>query len=175
MPTPRDKKWSQRVKPEDRSNGLIWHHSHLEFSRKRSLDYYYKDKERRRANNKAWYAAHPGYKKAYRAKMKAADPEKFKQYHKNHMLKNKYGISLSEFGAMIQSQGGGCASCGGASTSKKGFHVDHDHKTGAIRGILCSGCNTALGLLKEDIDRMQKLIDYVVRCRYRRFEVVKRA
>lgn len=75
----------------------------------------------------------------------------------------QYGIDAQEFTAMLDAQGGGCAVCSG--TSKK-FHIDHDHVTGMVRGILCHNCNVSIGLLGEDDARMRALADYVVLHRF---------
>lgn len=60
-------------------------------------------------------------------------------------LKTKYGITIEDYDRILQTQGG-CAICGTKTPGGRGrFHVDHDHITGKIRGLLCSGCNTKLG------------------------------
>jgi hypothetical protein len=56
-----------------------------------------------------------------------------------------------------------CDSCGEAWTESykwARFCIDHDHNTGKVRGILCNGCNAALGYLNENSDKIQKLLDY---------------
>jgi hypothetical protein len=55
-----------------------------------------------------------------------------------------------------------CKCCGSPNSgSKKGWHVDHDHKTGAIRGVLCANCNIALGQVNDDINKLYQLINYL--------------
>ena len=54
-----------------------------------------------------------------------------------------------------------CAMCGGTPTRAEGWHVDHDHETGGIRGVLCSRCNHAIGLLDEDPQRLRAAADYL--------------
>lgn len=78
-------------------------------------------------------------------------------------LKNNYGITPEQWDDLFQSQGGKCASCGDVppEDAKRRFHVDHDHSTGAVRGILCHSCNVALGHLKEDQERIAKLGVYL--------------
>jgi len=68
-------------------------------------------------------------------------------------LLSKYGISDEGYRELLNSQGGVCAICLAPSDpdrKRKWFCVDHDHGTGEVRGILCSGCNKALGLLGDD-------------------------
>jgi len=60
----------------------------------------------------------------------------------------------------LESQRYACAVCE-RSFAEVVAHVDHDHTTGRVRGVLCSACNTALGLLKEDETRMAALISYI--------------
>ena len=59
---------------------------------------------------------------------------------KSH-LKRTYGLTVEEYDAMLAAQGGGCAICGRPPRADISLHVDHDHNTGAVRGILCFRCN----------------------------------
>jgi hypothetical protein len=62
-----------------------------------------------------------------------------------------YGLTMADFTALLDEQGGVCAICkGGRSGPGNRLHVDHDHTTGVVRGLLCSRCNTAVGLLRDD-------------------------
>ena len=63
---------------------------------------------------------------------------------------------------MLAAQDGKCAICGTTSTgNRKAFHVDHDHKTGKVRGLLCSNCNTGIGNLRDDIGLLNRAIEYL--------------
>jgi hypothetical protein len=75
-----------------------------------------------------------------------------REYH----LQQRYGITGAEVDAMIEAQGGTCAVCPG-----KPEHVDHDHKTGVVRGVLCFNCNQALGNVRDDPRVLRRLIDYL--------------
>ena len=77
-------------------------------------------------------------------------------------LKRTYGISYQEYLTMLEAQGGCCAICGTSDTGKrKAFAVDHNHETGAIRGLLCSNCNTGIGNLRDDVGLLERAIDYL--------------
>ena len=78
-------------------------------------------------------------------------------------LKARYGMTLEQYAAMLAAQGGGCAICGSATSSgcKNSFHVDHNHKTGNVRGILCQRCNTGIGSLREDATILRRAISYL--------------
>ena len=65
--------------------------------------------------------------------------------------KRRHGIEHGEYERMLHEQGGLCAICGTDEPNSAGsFHVDHDHETGKVRGLLCNRCNTRLGTLEID-------------------------
>lgn len=82
---------------------------------------------------------------------------------------NKYGLTLDELQHMEYSTGNRCQICGKSPNEQKphwrsGTHslfVDHCHKTGKVRGLLCRNCNTAIGLMNDDPELMMKMIDYI--------------
>lgn len=72
-------------------------------------------------------------------------------------LRRTFGLTEAERTAMAGSQGGRCAICGGADPK----HIDHDHVTGRVRGLLCGPCNMGLGLFKDDPNRLLSAIRYL--------------
>ncbi len=82
---------------------------------------------------------------------------------KNHgsersfLLKHRYGIDSVDFAWRVLQQDGVCALC----KRRKPKHVDHDHKTGEVRGILCFNCNRALGYVRDDPMALYALADYL--------------
>lgn len=78
------------------------------------------------------------------------------------MVLYTYGITQAEVDALIEAQGNLCAICrgerNGAGTR---LHIDHCHDTGRVRGMLCSKCNTAVGLLDNDPDRAELVAKYL--------------
>lgn len=86
------------------------------------------------------------------------------QQLRDRLHRHKYGISLAERDALFAGQGFQCASCTGKDPGHKlGWHLDHDHKSGRIRGILCHACNLSLGHAKEDPTRLRALANYIER------------
>ncbi len=70
---------------------------------------------------------------------------------------------MEQYAEMFSAQGSGCAICGSTTSRgcKNSFHVDHDHKTGKVRGILCQTCNTGIGSLKDDTKILRLAIQYL--------------
>ena len=68
-----------------------------------------------------------------------------------------YGITEEDFQRRLEEQGGLCKLCG----VRKATHIDHDHQTKAVRGVLCNSCNAALGIFFESPERLRQAADYV--------------
>jgi hypothetical protein len=77
--------------------------------------------------------------------------------------KRKYGLTPEALAAMIDSQGGKCAICTTDLTAlpQRNIHVDHCHKTGRLRNVLCGKCNTGLGMLRDDPVLLRRAADYI--------------
>ena len=87
----------------------------------------------------------------------------FKRTHeaqRSALLKVRYGITFADYDAMLMKQDGRCAICRKPPKGRY-LHVDHDHETGAVRGLLCARCNTALGHINDDKNRLLGLIEYL--------------
>lgn len=79
-------------------------------------------------------------------------------------LKKRYNMSLEDFNSLLGAQNGLCAICGHPETSRyRRLSVDHDHNTGKIRGLLCSGCNSGLGRFKDDPARVERALLYLTK------------
>lgn len=76
-------------------------------------------------------------------------------------LKRKFGITPEQYDEMLAAQGGVCALCGRTPRDDISLHVDHDHRTGVIRKLLCFQCNNALGDLGDDPDLLRAAADYL--------------
>ena len=79
------------------------------------------------------------------------------------ILKCKYGLSGDAYEALLEAQNFGCKICG--ATQSDAYHkrlaVDHDHKDGRIRGLLCARCNKILGFALDSTDILAKAIKYL--------------
>lgn len=78
-------------------------------------------------------------------------------------LRHKYGITVEEYEAMLVSQSGACAICGGVEPSGKRLAVDHDHGTGKVRQLLCHRCNLVLGQVHDDPNILRLAAMYLER------------
>jgi hypothetical protein len=74
-------------------------------------------------------------------------------------LPREYGITRMDLDALLEGQRGLCAIC----ERRTAVHVDHDHATGRVRGVLCFACNVALGHLQDDVALFRKAIGYLER------------
>ncbi len=78
-------------------------------------------------------------------------------------VQKEYGLGPGEYGQLYLHQGGKCAICRWARGISKNLSVDHDHKTGLVRGLLCTRCNQLLGHLKDDPEAGRRIAQYLVR------------
>lgn len=81
-------------------------------------------------------------------------------------LKRKFGLTSDDYWDMMKAQDGVCAICGNPETQiQQGrvqpLGVDHNHDTGAVRGLLCAGCNNGIGRFRDDIELLKKAIEYL--------------
>ncbi len=138
-----------------------------------SKDKYKKDgrrsacKECNTIDHKRRYSINPdGERKRtteYRANLRITNPEKLKLSNRNTKLKRAYNLSDSLVTEMKKEQNYCCFVCKKheQDIKGKGLVVDHNHTTGKVRKLLCANCNTALGLLKEDVTIIEQLAEYV--------------
>ena len=100
-------------------------------------------------------------------KWRKKNPKKWHLLQKKANLKRYWNLSLEEYERMSAAQGNVCAICKlpprGTARNNKALHVDHDHSTGTIRGLLCGECNRALGLLRDDPVRLIEGANYLQR------------
>lgn len=74
-----------------------------------------------------------------------------------------YGLGPGDYDRLYEAQGGKCYICQRATGSSRKLSVDHDHKTGFVRGLLCRPCNDLLGHLRDDIEAAYRIVHYLRR------------
>lgn len=82
------------------------------------------------------------------------------EYERDRKLRRRYGLGLRDRDALLAGQGGGCAICGkqDGEGRRHRLHVDHDHATGRVRGLLCYHCNAGLGFWESLGGRVLKYL-----------------
>lgn len=101
--------------------------------------------------NMRWEKRHPDKVKRKRSKYRNSDT------YKNWYYQKYYNITLKTYLLLSEQQDNKCLIC----SKKESLHVDHCHKTGKIRGLLCGNCNKAIGLLKENKNNLNNAILYL--------------
>lgn len=87
-----------------------------------------------------------------------------KDAQRERNLRKSFGIGVEDYNKLLEAQGWCCAICGAEQcVTGKNFAVDHDHRTGKIRGLLCQFCNTALGKFQDSKKTLLKAIEYLER------------
>lgn len=119
------------------------------------LDYFVK-----RSNRKNGFQ--PYCKECHKSKMSKIDR---KEYTRNYDLLKSYSITIEGYNELLAKQGGCCSICNinvsELKGAKKHLCVDHCHKTGRIRGLLCDKCNRGIGLLQDDTAIIQNALVYL--------------
>lgn len=105
-------------------------------------------------------APHPGPRCAthHRATTKTR-----KQASHDKSVVKTYGLEPGEYERRYAEQGGVCAICQRAKGITRRLAVDHNHRTGRVRGLLCSPCNQMLGYLRDDPEALRRAVTYLER------------
>lgn len=112
------------------------------------------------------------YFRAWKEKNAESQSKKRREwYHKNkHLQKDvrkwahiqsRYGLTRRDYESMWLRQGGKCPVCDQIELNGKSMHIDHDHATGRVRGLLCGPCNRFIGLARENIHTLHGAADYL--------------
>lgn len=117
---------------------------------------------RQQAKAVTWRHKHPLRHKEQQHKYYVANKDKhYKTQRKNH-LRRKFGLTEEEYVTLLIQQDHRCAICGVHQDDHyKLLSVDHDHKTGLTRGLLCQNCNGGIGQLQDSAELLRKAADYL--------------
>jgi len=94
-------------------------------------------------------------------KTKEKDPQKYAEMRRKNKLKKKYNLTLENFNVLKIKQKSSCAICKNKLKIGNGTHVDHCHKTGDVRGLLCNSCNRGIGYLQDSIEILKSAVNYL--------------
>jgi hypothetical protein len=109
-----------------------------------------------RARVRKWYAENQDKVQAYNA----TNRERVSARVRSNKLLRDFGITPERYEDMVAQQHGCCAICGGE-PGRRALAVDHCHKTGQVRGLLCDSCNKALGFVKDNVETLFAMIVYL--------------
>jgi hypothetical protein len=155
-----DPEWLAKRRAKATINARKWRAANPEKCRAAQRRYRNKDNNREKINQrtKRWLAANPDQLLKRRAQSLA-----WAKANLGLHRKYKLGITPEQFGAMLESQQHRCLVCRIDLRTLRGknVHLDHCHSTNRVRGILCHGCNTALGFMKENAANLRALADYI--------------
>jgi hypothetical protein len=121
----------------------------------------------------------------FKTPCKRRNKQKSKEYHQKHkekllhrrwvnMIKQKYNLTEKQYNDMWDSQGHKCKICPKTDFGSKRPVVDHDHKTGEVRGLLCSKCNSLLGFANDNLAILEAAKQYLLESRKKQLKLKKR-
>lgn len=119
--------------------------------------YYIDNKESILRRNREWRRSHPEMVKARHKRYYAEHKKEYNEKARKCYFKKDYGITIEQYNDMVKDAGGKCQICRRALK----LHVDHNHATGKVRGILCFACNAALGGMRDRIWVLERAIEYL--------------
>lgn len=147
------RKWRESNPGKQRENNLKYYAANVDELRERSRKYGKDNREKVRDTVRKW---------------RKMNPDKQRERSRAHNLKRNFGISSEYYDKMFSEREGLCDICSSPETivdkrsgKVRRLHVDHDHDTEIVRGLLCSRCNTGVGLLGDSIPRLIAAVDYL--------------
>lgn len=86
----------------------------------------------------------------------------------------RYGLTVADYNAILLAQGSACACCSKkANNDGRRLFVDHCHETGEVRGLLCQPCNTAIGLLGDNLEGVKNALSYLQESAKKKLQLIK--
>jgi hypothetical protein len=123
---------------------------------------YAERKEEMQAKARGKYAKNRQAGIAASVKWQKNNPERVRVSYRVHHLRRWYRMTIDEWNELFESQGKRCAICRCVEhPGKRPWHMDHDHSTGQLRGILCQQCNLMLGHAKDNLETLRAAIAYL--------------
>jgi len=151
------KLWQDNNLEQKRLHRKKSYRNNTESAKERMKSNYKKNKTKIDEQNKLWVKNNPEKVKEIAKKYRKNNPEKARRAK----LKSKYNLSLSDYNTMLELQNYRCAICREVNPVGKNLYVDHCHTTGKVRGLLCQGCNSGIGYLKDSLLLLNNSIKYL--------------
>lgn len=173
-----DKIYNQKNREKRKKYNAEYRETHKEEIDKRELEYRQKNREKLAEVARRYNASHREERRQYARDHRPAarisdkkklekikkDPvlRKMKQdWYKRYRLARRYGMTLQEYDAMLESQNGKCAICNCPPSEGRDLCVDHNHETGKVRGLLCDLCNKGIGQFGDSAERIESAMLYI--------------
>lgn len=133
--------------------------------RVRSVEFH----EKNNARSKEYYKANKEIiaekAKIKNKKLMQKDPISLREMKRKVFIKSTYGITINDYNRMLEEQDFECKICGKKHQEEPAqhrLHIDHNHITGKVRGLLCKRCNTAIGAFDDNVPRLYNAIHYLL-------------
>jgi len=135
--------------------------------------YRVQNKEKIAARHRAYYAEHKAYYRERGQVWRTVNPERNREQNRRNQSKNRlryrYGLSDADIQVLLAVQEGRCPGCQRSFSQTLEWQVDHDHACclgtescgSCVRGLLCRACNSAIGLLADSLERLERLGSYI--------------
>ncbi|MEK6881646.1 MAG: endonuclease VII domain-containing protein [Nanoarchaeota archaeon] len=164
-----NKEWHQKYYIKNKDKIKKYQLENRDKTRKNGKTYRERYKEKIKISNENYRQKHREEIRENSKKYRQNNKEKYNtEYYRKRDLKKKYGIDIIKYNEISKKQKNVCAICVNSEKDKdyktkiiRQLAVDHNHETGKVRGLLCSKCNKALGLFKDNIEILEKAIKYL--------------
>lgn len=152
------KAWRERNKDKIKADKKAYHEANKDKIKAKDREYYKANAEKIKNKQKDYYKVNKDKVKQYIQTYSRSNPD----VQRKTQYKRKFGITLEDYDKMLVEQKEKCCICDKhQSELNKLLHVDHDHKSGKIRWLLCGDCNLALGMFKDDEILLTNAIKYL--------------
>ncbi len=167
---------------QKRAYNLAYRLANAEKLRAYNKAYQVRNKEKKQVYRKEFWAKHKERLSAHRKTYQKANTERLNAYNRKWYAKNieserasgiawyhaneseirckRYGLTITAYRDLLDRQSGACAICLSLPNRNR-LHIDHDHATGRVRGLLCTRCNAGIGMFRDNPELMLAAAEYV--------------
>lgn len=144
----------------DKATRRIWSANNRQRENAHQQSWRLRNPEKNRLSQKKWRDNNKDHRRQWEIEWRSKNRLAYNRRKRVRALQREFGLSESAYHDMLSGQGGACAIC--RKTYDYYLCVDHDHSTGAIRGLLCKPCNMALGMFKDDEQILRSALNYLM-------------
>jgi len=167
----RESKWRKRNRLRIYKYQKLWYKNNKDKYKVYAKRYAVKNHDKLLAHVKTYRSEHPDKVRVIEKRFREKYKERLYRKRRQAYCKATYGITLEQKEEMIVKQQNKCLICNHAFSDAQHTHVDHDHITKKVRGILCSSCNCMLAFSKDNINILKSGIKYLKKSRCKQYAV----